>query len=670
MNSLAMRKIVMTALFYSILWLGTTYVNRLAWGAGFTADISEQVFNTDAKGTISVGNGQYRMDLHVQDKKGGGSPIIIVDRKAGHTLLLDAKTKTYEEAKNFTFLAYMLDPFQSVENLERMVEKKPAGIETVAGYACDKYEYFDGSAKLAEVWFARDLQFPIKIHIVSGRDSGSIKVKTNIGDTRVELRNIKEGTVDPNLFRIPEGYSKAKRPEAPKKKAAASLPSVSGMEKGTSPWGRRITQGGEIRVKVDPERPCKIRVTNIADQSVYTLTAFRKGAPENAAEPKQYTLDRRGRKVEVSLGEGKKTREVSIRVDQGLIYAVVMNEKKKFDWDDTVREAYLTENQGMGYMVDPKKELKISMTGDSQDSAESEVKLIGYRKDYKDKLFEEVVRLGNGKSKLWTFAPEKNIRTIEVRVDKTGGVKFRMEQPAPAKTKKIVRTQSRKKKQTPKKKAGKIFGAALSKADAKVISLAFFKNDIKTVKAYFEKGMDANITLNGAPLLQKAVRQCNTEMVKLIIARGADLTYRAKNGQDVLFQAISNARYWNEVIPVLIEAGVEVNQKTPIYKITYKVKNGKFKPGVKEMLEFLLTKGVDINYPTSASGSTHLMFAAKMAWLEPVEFYLAHGADVNARNRKGKTALSLAKTKRKGEQPYEEENRKVIIEILKSKGAR
>ncbi len=76
--------------------------------------------------------------------------------------------------------------------------------------------------------------------------------------------------------------------------------------------GRRITQGGEIRVKVDPERPCKIRV------------------------------------------------------DQGLIYAVVTNEKKKFDWDDTVREAYLTEKQGMGYAVDPKKELKISMTGDSQ----------------------------------------------------------------------------------------------------------------------------------------------------------------------------------------------------------------------------------------------------------------------------------------------------------------
>ena len=670
MNRLAMRKIVMTGLFCSILWLGTTCVNRPAWGGGFTADISEQVFNTDATGKIFVGDEQYRMDLHVEDKRGGGNPIIIVDRKAGRTLLLDAKTKTYEEAKNFTFRAYMLDPFQSVETLERTVEKKTAGAETLAGYACDKYEYFDGSAKLAEVWFSKDLQFPIKIHIVSGRGEGSINVKNNIGDTRVELRNIKEGPVDPGLFGIPEGYARAKRPEAPKKKGAASLPSVSGMEKGTSPLGRRITQGGEIRVKVDPERPCKIRMTNLADQSAYTLTAFKKGAPENAAKPKQYTLDKRGKKREVSLGQGKKTREVSIRVDQGLIYAVVMNEKKDFDRDDTVREAYLIENQSIGYRVDPKSELKISMTGDSQDSADSEVKLIGYRQQYKDKLFEEVVRLGNGKSKSWTFAPEKNIRTIEVLVDKTGGVKFRMEQPAPARTKKVVRTQPIKKKQPPTKKAGKTFGAALSKADAKVISLAFFKNDIKTVKAYFEKGMDANITLNGAPLLQKAARQCNGEMVKLVIAQGGDLTYRAKNGQDVLFQAISNTGHWNEVIPVIVEAGVGVNKKTPIYKITHKVKNGKFKPGVKETLELLLTKGADINYPTSTSGSTHLMFAAKMAWLEPVEFYLAHGADVNARDKKGKTALSLAKTKRKGEPPYGEENRKTIIELLESKGAR
>jgi hypothetical protein len=668
MNRLAMRNIWMTGLFCSIVWLGTTSVNRPAWGGGFTADITEQVFNTDATGTISVGNGQYRMDLHVQDKRGGGNPIIIVDRKAGRTLLLDAKTKTYEEAKNFTFRAYMLDPFQSVETLERTVEKKMAGIETLAGYACDKYEYFDGSAKLAEVWFSRILQFPVKIHIVSGRGEGNINVKTNIGDTRVELRNIKEGPVDPGLFRIPEGYAQAKPPEAPKKKAATSLPSVSGMEKGTSPWGRRISQGGEIRVKVDPERPCKIQVTNLADQSAYTLVAFRKGAPENEAHPKQYTLDKRGQKREVSLGQGKKTQEVSIRVDQGMIYAVVTNEKEEFDRDDTVREAYLIEKQGIGYTVDPKKELKISMTGDSQDSAESEVKLIGYRQDYKDKLFEEVVRLGNGKSKSWTFAPEKNIRTIEVLVDKTGGVKFRMEQPAPAP--KIVRTQPIKKKQTPTKKAEKTFGPALSKADAKVISLAFFKNDIKTVKAYFEKGMDVNITLNGAPLLQNAAREGSVEMVKLIIARGGDLTYRAKNGQDVLFQAINNRGHWNKVIPVLVEAGVEVNEKTPIYKITHKVKNGKFKPGAKETLELLLKKGADINYPTSKNGSTHLMFAAKMAWLEPVEFYVAHGADMNAKTKKGETALSLAKTKRKGEQPYEEENRKVIIELLESKGAR
>ena len=372
----------------------------------------------------------------------------------------------------------------------------------------------------------------------------------------------------------------------------------------------------------------------------------------------------------MSLGQVKKTREVSIRVDQGLIYAVVMNEKKDFDRDDTVREAYLIENQAMGYTVEPKKELKISMTGDSQDSAYSEVKLIGYRQEYKDKLFEEVVRLGNGKSKSWTFAPEKNIRTIDVMVDKIGGVKFRMEQPTQAKTKKIVRTQPIKKKQTSNKKAGKTFGAALDKADAKVISLAFFKNDIKTVKAYFEKGMDANITLNGAPLLQKAARQCSAKMVKLVIAQGGDLTYRNRKGQDTLFQAISNTGHWNEVIPVVVEAGVEVNEKASIYKITHKVKNGKFKPGVKETLELLLTKGADINYPTSTSGSTHLMFAAKMAWLEPVEFYLAHGADVNARDRKGNTVLSLAKTKRKGEQPYEEENRKVIIELLKAKGAR
>jgi ankyrin repeat protein len=91
---------------------------------------------------------------------------------------------------------------------------------------------------------------------------------------------------------------------------------------------------------------------------------------------------------------------------------------------------------------------------------------------------------------------------------------------------------------------------------------------------------------------------------------------------------------------------------------------------VQETLAYLLSKGANVNTPISKSGNTLLMFAAKMAWLEPFEFYLAQGADIHARDAKGNSALSWAKTERRGEQPYEQQNRKAIIALLASKGVR
>ena len=64
------------------------------------------------------------------------------------------------------------------------------------------------------------------------------------------------------------------------------------------------------------------------------------------------------------------------------------------------------------------------------------------------------------------------------------------------------------------------------------------------------------------------------------------------------------------------------------------------------------------------------MFAAKMAWLEPVQFYLDHGADINAKDKDNRTALSWAKTEKRGESLILQQNRKAIIELLESKGAK
>ena len=107
----------------------------------------------------------------------------------------------------------------------------------MAGYACNKYAYYDGTAKLAEAWIAKDLKFPVKMHIKSGRSDGSIKIITNSGDTIVKLSNIKKVSVNATLFEIPAGYAKAEEPKRPAKKKLVALSSVSGTVKGKAPWG-------------------------------------------------------------------------------------------------------------------------------------------------------------------------------------------------------------------------------------------------------------------------------------------------------------------------------------------------------------------------------------------------------------------------------------------------
>ena len=756
-----------------------------AQAAEFTADISERIFNHDVTGKIYVKDAKYRMDL--DDKKTGEKPVIIVDRKGGFTKLLNTKTKQYQEAKNFTFLAFMVDPFQSLAKWDSVLQKKKVGIESVAGYTCNKYAYYDGTAKLAEAWIAGDLKFPVKMHIKSGRSDGPIKVKTNIGDTIVKLSNIKKVSVNATLFEIPAGYVKEKKPKRPAKNKPVALSAVSGTVKGKAPWGRRIAVGGEMVVAVNPKQSVRLKVRNLVkEESVFTVKAFRQGKAININITKTFSLKGRGQSRDLFLGLQNKAEEVSVRVEKGLVLAIVKAEPSAFA-REKVKELFLM-GSGQGFFIDTKRKLSVTLTGDSQDAPDSEVKITFYKGSYKDKLVEEKFILKNGKSKSWEFTPDKKVQTLEVAVNRTGAIKFRLEQPAPIQKapkrrviakpkprsmthtfalkkpsgrgeilspgKKLIITitgdspsrsvsrgdftlyrktnyqgkigtikysvnhgQSKywefsqgkhvgsinlyllsggvkvKLDQSPGagipstavaqpavttrtagvpagKEKSKPAGPRLSKQESKAILKAINANDVATVKGYLDRGMDPNATVYGSPLLQKAANLGSAEMVKLVIARGGDLHYKSRSGNDALAQAMSNSKHWGEIVPALVKAGIEINDQTPFWKMVFKTKNGKFKPGVEKVLELLLSKGANVDCPISKDGTTSLMYTAKKAWLEPVNFFLAHGADVNAKNKKGDTVLSLAMKKQPRERPYQRNNRKAIIELLKAKGAK
>ena len=64
--------------------------------------------------------------------------------------------------------------------------------------------------------------------------------------------------------------------------------------------------------------------------------------------------------------------------------------------------------------------------------------------------------------------------------------------------------------------------------------------------------------------------------------------------------------------------------------------------GHKEVSEYLITMGADVNAAETVSGMTPLHFAAALDQKEIVELLLASGADVNAKDVNGGTPLHIA----------------------------
>lgn len=95
-----------------------------------------------------------------------------------------------------------------------------------------------------------------------------------------------------------------------------------------------------------------------------------------------------------------------------------------------LQEGYLTVKGAQGISVAPERKLLIHVSGDSQDSPDSGICLICYQQQYKDKVFEEKIKIANNRTKTWTFSPDQKIQTCEILMGKTGGIKYRAEQPA------------------------------------------------------------------------------------------------------------------------------------------------------------------------------------------------------------------------------------------------
>jgi ankyrin repeat protein len=140
-----------------------------------------------------------------------------------------------------------------------------------------------------------------------------------------------------------------------------------------------------------------------------------------------------------------------------------------------------------------------------------------------------------------------------------------------------------------------------------------------------EAGGKAKSTSDGsdkpAKSFDQAVSEGDIELVKSLLAKGANVNARDRRGQTVLHIAASH--------------------------------------GHKVLVELLLAKGADIAAKGPAGG-TALHGASRFGHRDVVELLLAKGADINARRYNGQTPLSVAK-----EQGHEK-----VAELLRQHGAK
>jgi hypothetical protein len=371
----------------------------------FSADLDLKEARGDQTLKLHVKGGVYRLE----GEEDGQRRIVIIDKAADTATVIDPQVKTYEIIKG-SKIAWV-DPLYRSGLMKANLTKAESGTETLDGRSCQRFTYTHEAQKgfSVEVWHATDLDHLVK------------QVMTTQGRKReMVLRNIKVGPVAVALMKIPEGLERKKTPE----EIEAALPSLSEAADAQAPVGRRLSGGGELRVKVDPNRKVVVTVeSRIAGETVATVVACHGGQPRENIGTTPWKLtrigDRRDRKFNADVEMFGKTflvDEVRIKVDKGLCTVKVEQS------DKDAKDQYVFGGKSIWGQGKPQG-LTITITGDYQAGPTSAGTLVV--KTSAGKQTEEFT-LENGKSKTWTYGADQGVDSFTIKVGLgKGGVKVR-----------------------------------------------------------------------------------------------------------------------------------------------------------------------------------------------------------------------------------------------------
>jgi len=138
------------------------------------------------------------------------------------------------------------------------------------------------------------------------------------------------------------------------------------------------------------------------------------------------------------------------------------------------------------------------------------------------------------------------------------------------------------------------------------------------------------------PSLITATRYGSTEIVKILLKKGADVNCKDVEGATPLIIASRTDNF--KLVKLLISKGADVNAKDNLgtTALMYAAQNNSI-----EIANQLIIEGADINAKDNV-GTVALMYAAYHNYTEVSQLLVNRGADINSQDNKGATPLIIA----------------------------
>jgi len=160
---------------------------------------------------------------------------------------------------------------------------------------------------------------------------------------------------------------------------------------------------------------------------------------------------------------------------------------------------------------------------------------------------------------------------------------------------------------------------------------------LEKVKAFLANGEKVDVTdKHGMTPLYYAAANGHKDICELLISQGADVNAGREIGFTPLTAALNNRTESGvEIFKLLVDRGADININVGGYTLLHQAVNSCHNEHVRNIAEFLISKGVDIN----VKGYQDKTPLHMVGCMELARLLISKGADVNAKDNRGWTPL-------------------------------